>query len=176
MVAAILRPVLRAIDLVCVAGAVVAAIACAIMAVMLVTEVIATSFFGWSQPWAVEFSGYSLLAVFFAGSGWALRQGAHIRVTLVTQSLPPRGAWALDVLASFGALIVTCYASYALIRYALRSAELGSVSTYLSQTPLALPQGLLAASFVLLALALFARITRLLTGEDPELPVAGAIE
>lgn len=146
------------------------------MAIMLVTEVIATSFFGWSQPWAVEFSGYSLLAVFFAGSGWALRQGAHIRVTLLTQSLPPRGAWALDVLASTGALIVTCYASYALIRFALRSAELGSVSTYLSQTPLALPQALLAASFVLLALALFARIVRLLTGEAPEIPSEGALE
>lgn len=174
--AAALRSLLRAIDMVCAAGAAVAAVACAIMAVMLVTEVIATSFFHWSQPWAVEFSGYSLLAVFFAGSGWALRQGAHIRVTLVTQAIPARAAWTLDVLASVGALVVTSYASYALIRYALRSAELGSVSTYLSQTPLAIPQGLLATSFVLLALALFARLARLLTGEAPEIATAGAIE
>lgn len=172
--AAALRPVLRAIDMVCAIGAAVAAIGCAVMAIMLVTEVIATSFFNWSQPWAVEFSGYSLLTVFFAGSGWALRQGAHIRVTLVTQVLPLRAAWAMDVLASFGALIVTSYASYALIRYAWRSAELGSVSTYLSQTPLALPQGLLAVSFVLLALALFARLVRLLTGEPPEVAPHGA--
>lgn len=85
-----------------------------------------------------------------------------------------RGPW--TCWPATGALIVTCYASYALIRYALRSAELGSVSTYLSQTPLALPQGLLAASFVLLALALFAHIVRLLMGEGPEVPAHGAIE
>jgi TRAP-type C4-dicarboxylate transport system permease small subunit len=171
--AAVLRPVLRAIDLVCAAGAAVAAIACAVMAIMLVTEVIATSFFNWSQPWAVEFSGYSLLAVFFAGSGWALREGAHIRVTLVTQAIPVRAAWALDLLASSGALLVTGYASYALIRYASRSAELGSVSTYLLQTPLAWPQGVLAASFVLLGLALIARLVRLMLGETPDKAAIG---
>lgn len=171
---ALLSPVLRAIDLVCAAGAAVAVISCALMAIMLVTEVIATSFFNWSQPWAVEFSGYSLLAVFFAGSGWAVREGSHIRVTLVMQALPARATRGLDVLASAAALAVTGYASYALTRYALRSAELGSVSTYLSQTPLALPQGLLAASFVLLWLGLFARLIRLLTGEAPDKGAAGA--
>lgn len=174
--AAIFRPVLRAIDLLCAAGAAVAAIACAIMAIMLVTEVIVTSFLSWSQPWAVEFSGYSLLAVFFAGSGWALREGAHIRVTLVTQALPRRAAWLLDLLASAGALVVTAYAGYALVRYALRSAELNSVSTYLSQTPLAWPQGLLAASFILLGLALVARILRLISGEAPDKAEAAARE
>jgi len=174
--AALFRPLLRAIDLLCAAGAAVAAVACAVMAVMLVTEVIATSFFNWSQPWAVEFSGYSLLAVFFAGSGWALREGAHIRVTLVTQSLPTRAAWALDALASAGALVLTGYAGYALICYTARSAELGSVSTYLSQTPLAWPQGLLATSFVLLSLALFARLVRLLSGEAPDKSEIGAKE
>jgi TRAP-type C4-dicarboxylate transport system permease small subunit len=174
--AVLFRPLLRAIDLLCAAGAAVAAFACAVMAVMLVTEVIATSFFNWSQPWAVEFSGYSLLAVFFAGSGWALREGAHIRVTLVTQALPTRAAWALDALASAGALVVTGYAGYALICYTARSAELGSVSTYLSQTPLVWPQGLLAASFVLLSLALFARLVRLLSGEAPEKSEIGTRE
>ena len=174
--AALLRAVLRIIDLLCAIGAAVAALACAIMAAMLITEVVATSFFGWSQPWAVEFSGYMLLAVFFAGSGWALRHGAHIRVTLVTHNLPPRAAFALDVLATIGALTVTSYAAWALVRYALRSGELGSVSTYLSKTPLVLPQAVLAASFVLLALAVLARLIRLLSGEAPDLIKEGALE
>ncbi|MFT7449108.1 MAG: TRAP-type C4-dicarboxylate transport system permease small subunit [Glaciecola sp.] len=171
-----LRPFLRTIDLLCAMGAAVAAIACAIMAVMLVTEVIATAFFGWSQPWAVEFSGYMLLAVFFAGSGWALRHGAHIRVTLVTHHLPPRAALAMDILATIGALIVTSYAAWALVRYALRSGEIGSVSTYLSKTPLVLPQAVLAVSFVLLALALLARLIRLLSGEAPDLVDEGTLD
>ena len=169
----ILRPILRAIDLACGAGAALAALACATMAAMLVTEVIVTSFFDWSQPWTVEFSGYALLAVLFAGSGWALREGAHIRVTLVTQGLPDRLALTLDAIATATALAVTSYASWALIRYAARSGELGSVSTYLSQTPLVLPQAVLAASFALLALALLARLIRLLSADAAERPAAG---
>ena len=171
-----LRALLRAIDLACAAGAALAALGAAAMAAILIAEVVGTSFFDWSQPWAVEFSGYALLAVLFAGSGWALQEGAHIRVTLVRQGLPPRGAHALDVLATAIALAVSAYASRALVLYAARSWELGSVSTYLSQTPLAWPQSVLAASFSLLTLALVARLIRLLAGEPAELPGAAAPE
>ena len=171
-----LRALLRAIDTACAAGAAVAALGAAAMAAILITEVIATSFLDWSQPWSVEFSGYALLAVLFAGSGWALREGAHIRVTLVRQGLPPRAAHAFDVAATLLALAVAAYASRALVLYAARSWELGTVSTYLSQTPLAWPQSVLAASFALLTLALLARLIRLLAGEPAEIAGAAARE
>ncbi len=64
----------------------------------------------------------------------------------------------------------------AMISLALRSAQLGSISTYLSQTPVVPPQAALAACFVLLALALLARLIRPLCGEAPEKPTLEAIE
>ena len=165
-----MRILLRSIDTICTAGAIFAALAIAGISVMLIAEVILTSRFNWSQPWVVEFSGYGLAAALFAGSGWALRQGGHIRVTIVFQALPTTIQRIVDAICTLCALVVTLYAAQALSAFAQRSAELGSVSTYLSRTPLVYPQAMLAMSFVILALALIARLLRLLIGEDPEMP------
>lgn len=166
-----MRHLLRAMDAVCAAGAFVAAVAIAGIAAMLIAEVILTSQFGWSQPWVVEYSAYGLAAALFAGAGWTMRQGGHIRVTLLLQLLPPPALRLADIAGTVAALAMALYASRALVELALRSAELGSVSTYLSRTPLVYPQALLAGSFVLLAVGLTARLIRLVTGKAPE--VAG---
>ena len=36
-----------------------------------------SSFFSWSQPWAVEYSGYLLAMTLFAGSGWTLARAGQ---------------------------------------------------------------------------------------------------
>jgi TRAP-type C4-dicarboxylate transport system permease small subunit len=166
-----MRLVLKTIDAICLAGAVVAALAIAVIAAMLIVEVVVTSRFGWSQPWVVEYSGYGLAAALFAGSGWALRQDGHIRVTILFQALPDGLRRVVDILCTLAALAITVYAARALVIFALRSAELGSVSTYVTRTPLVYPQALLAASFVILALALTGRLIRLFAGLPTEAPV-----
>jgi hypothetical protein len=65
--------------------------------------------------------------------------------------------------------IVTLLVS-GLIDLAYRSHLRGSVSYYVMQTPLWVPQALLALSAILLWLALAARAIRLLLGEQPERP------
>lgn len=163
-----MRVLLKTMDAICAAGAVFGAVSIAAIAVMLIAEVILTSFFNWSQPWVVEFSGYGLAAAMFAGAGWTMRRGGHIRVSILLQALPPRMFRLVDLACTLSALAMAIYASRALVEMALRSAELGSVSTYLSQTPLVYPQTLLAASFVVLAVGLTARLIRLVTGEPAE--------
>lgn len=169
-----MRAVLKVMDAICGIGAAVAALAIAGIAVMLIAEVILTSQFGTSQPWVVEYSGYGLAAALFAGSGWAMRTGGHIRVTVLMNLLPGPMLRLADIAGTLAALAMTLYASRALIELASRSAELGSVSTYLSRTPLVYPQAMLAAGFVILAVGLTARLIRLITGEAPEAPPAGA--
>jgi len=71
----LLRRALAAIDILNAVGAGFAAISAALLAVMLIVEVVTTSAFAWSQPWAVEYSGYFLAFILFCGSGWALRSG-----------------------------------------------------------------------------------------------------
>jgi hypothetical protein len=87
---------LRAIDLACAAGAGLAAIAAGLLALLLIAEVVLTSFFATSQPYVIEYAIFLQAAVLFAGSGWALRQGAHIRVSVLLAALPEAARRALE--------------------------------------------------------------------------------
>ena len=165
-----MRHILRWIDGLSFVGAVVASGACLGLAIMLIFEVIVTSFFEWSQPWAVEYSGYLLLFVLFSGSGWALKQGAHIRVTALTDMMPNSIQRPLDIICSLAALALTVYLSSALVEHAWRSYGFGSLSVFPSRSPLYIPQAALAVSIIILALSLVARIMRGLMGVEVETP------
>jgi len=162
------RLLLRAIDAACAAGAALAAVAAALLAAMLIAEVALTSFFGLSQPYVIEYAIFLQAAVLFAGSGWALRQGAHIRVSVLLAALPPRARRLLDAAGSAFALGILAFAAWALVQQWLRSLDLGSRSFYPMQTPLWIPQGVLTLGICLLVLAFLARLLRLLRDEPPE--------
>lgn len=163
-----LRLLTRFIDRLNLVAAVVAALAAALLALLLIVEVITTSAFAWSQPWAIEFSTYLLAFVLFCGTGWTLRSGGHIRVAAVTQALPPALRRLMDLAASVFGLGVTGFIAVAMVSQAIRTAEIGSRSFYPLATPLIIPQGLLAAGFVLLALAFLARVLRALVNDPVE--------
>ncbi len=165
----VIQRALRAIDAICFLGAVVASFAIAVLAVMLIVEVALTSFASWSQPWAVEYSGYLLAAALFSGSGWTLRQGGHIRVNALIGLLPSRARYLLDVAVSVFALGLLIYLSVAVANNAWRSFEFGSQSYFPTRTPLFYPQTLLAVSIWILTLAFVARLIRLAGGEEPEI-------
>ena len=164
----LVRRVLRGIDALCLVGAWVGAIACFMLSAMLILEVATPSFFNWSQPWAIEYSTYFQAMVLFAGSGWAFRQGTHIRVSLLLALLPRALGYLLDLLGSVFVLGLSLYLTIALVDQALRTVNLGSRSYYPSETLLVWPQGALAAGFVLLTLAVAARVVRLLLGDPTE--------
>lgn len=50
-------------------------------------EIILRTFFARPQVWVIEFSEYGLLYITFLGTAWALRQGDHVRVDLLTNVL-----------------------------------------------------------------------------------------
>ena len=170
-----MRLVLRTIDGICLVGGAVASAAIAILAVMLIAEVLLTSFANWSQPWAVEYSGYLLAVILFAGSGWTLRQGGHIRVNAVIGQLPANAQRWLDIAASTFAIGLFLYVAIAVTGNAWRSFELGSTSYYPTRTPIFYPQAILAASFWLLLLAFVARVARLLTGQPPDTEASASL-
>jgi TRAP-type C4-dicarboxylate transport system permease small subunit len=106
--------------------------------------------------------------ILFCGSGWALRQGGHIRVAVLLQALPAALARALDLLSTCFALGVVAYLSLAMWRQWLRTIDLGSTSFYPMGTPIWIPQGFLTLGVLLLLLAILARLARLLLGRPPE--------
>ncbi len=164
-----IRSVCRAIDAVTFAGGVFAAASCALLAIMLIAEVVATSVFSWSQPWAVEYGAYLCGFTLLAGSGYALRAGSHIRVMLALEWSPQRLRSLIELFCTTAALVVAVMLSWGLIELAWRSHVRNSVSYFAMQTPLAWPQALMATGAVLLAAALVARLLRLLIGDAPDL-------
>ena len=135
-----------------------------------------TSFFSYSQPWAVEYSGYLLAATLFAGAGWTLSHGGHIRVAIFLQLLTPPVFRMVDLTLSLFALGIAGYVSLALVDNAIRSFERGTVSFYLSATPVWMPQTLLAVSWIILCMGLLARVIRLATGQRAQLSGQSEIE
>ncbi len=164
-----LRRFAALVDRLNVIGAWFAAAACAVLAAMLVIEAITTAALAWSQPWAVEYASYFCAITLFGGAGYALRHSSHIRVAVALHYLPRRLTRALDAACTLAALAITTLLAYGLIDLAVKSVERGSKSYFVMQTPLGWPQGALAASVVLLALALVARLVRLLIGDPPDL-------
>jgi TRAP-type C4-dicarboxylate transport system permease small subunit len=156
------------VDRLCFGGAVVAACAVGILSVMLVAESILTGFFSYSQPWAVEWGGYLTALTLFAGSGYALKAGAHIRVELYSGWF--RAPWVrlIDLGCSVFSLGVAGVLCYGLTMLAWKSYMTDSVSYFSMKTPLAIPQSLLAASVWLLCFALLVRIVRLARGLPAE--------
>jgi len=163
-----MRPLLAVMGALGLAGALVAATATAALAGMLILEVFTVNLIAWSQPWSVEYGGYLLAATLFSGSGWTLRQGGHIRVSILTERLGPEARRWVDVVCTVFALGVSSFMAWAAVNFAIRTFERGSVSFYPTMTPLVYPQSLLAISLVLLALGLVARLIRLLADEPPE--------
>lgn len=159
---------LGAIDAICEAAANIAAVVVVLIASLAILDIVLRAFFDFGLTFALEYESYALAIVMFGASGWALRHGAHIRVGLLVNMLPPRGRHWADVAATAFSLGVSGYVSVAIVSYTISTAERGTVSIQISQTPLIYPQALFAASVCTITLALFARLLRLLIGEPPE--------
>ena len=163
-----LAALLRLIDTLCAIGAGVAALSAAALALILIGEVAVTSFFNWSQPWAIEYAIYLQCFVLFCGAGWTLRQGGHIRVAVLMQALPASAARLLDMVGTVFAIGMIGFASWALWQQLIRTYGFGSTSFYPMGTPIWIPQGMLTLGVTLLLLAFLARLLRLALGQPAD--------
>ena len=135
---------------------------------LICAEVIARNFFNYSLTFAWEFSAYFMGAAIMLGAGYSLRAGAQIRVNVLLDTTPaPVGRW-LDILATLIAGATVLYLAAACSLLTWLSWTRGSRSVQPSDLPLWIPQIVLAAGALLLALQTFARLARLLRREPPE--------
>lgn len=143
-----------------------AACACIAAATLLVlAEITARKFFGTSLDFAWEYAAYLSAMAFLLGAGQALATGAHVRVQLVLDLLPARGARALDTMASTGTLAIAAYLAWAVGKLAWHSYVDGT-RTFLPSNSLLYPfQAAFALGALLLVLQAAARVARLVRGE-----------
>lgn len=108
---------------------------------------------GYSMAGADAYAGYFLAAGSFLALGHALRQGDHIRVTLILQRLRGRARWWMEVLCLAIASALSVYFAYFSAKLVWGSYAFNDVSQNVDATPLWIPQLSMAVGLGGLALA-----------------------
>lgn len=143
-------------------------------------------------PGTTEFAGYAMAATSFFALSHAMMRGAHIRVSIVLNSTAFLRRW-LDVFAVFGAAVIATYFARFAIKanifsemlndrtqgqdqipewvvafFSLDFAGAAAGSDTLVYTPVWIPQLAMSIGTVLLAIALWDTLYRMLvTGQNP---------
>jgi TRAP-type C4-dicarboxylate transport system permease small subunit len=108
-------------------------------------------FFGVSTRVSDEISGYALGVGATWAFAYALKMGGHVTLAILYDYYPRRLQIVLDYL-SLALLAVAAFAVSVLTwQLALQSKEMGATHMGILSTPLAIPQGMLAFGFTLLA-------------------------
>ncbi len=187
----IFRPFWRLLDGVYLASGIVAGVFMITILVLIVIGMVAR----WTSvavPGTTEFAGYAMAATSFFALSHALTRGAHIRVSIILNANDFLKRW-LDVFAVFGAAVIATYfARYAVkanffsemlndrtqgqdqipewlvALFKLDLAGVAEGSTTLVYTPVWIPQLAMSIGTVLLAIALWDTLYRMLvTGVNP---------
>ncbi len=108
---------------------------------------------GFSMAGADAYAGYFLAAGSFLALGYALRQGDHIRVTLILQRLHGRSRWWMEVLCLVIASALSVYFAYFAAKLVWGSYVFNDISQNVDATPLWIPQLSMAIGLAGLALA-----------------------
>jgi len=109
--------------------------------------------FGYSMAGMDAYAGYFLAAGSFLAMGYALRQGDHIRVTLILQRLHGRARWWMEVICLVIATLLSSYFAWFAARLVWGSYSYNDISQNVDATPLWIPQLAMAIGLAGLALA-----------------------
>ncbi len=139
------------------------------MVVMILGEVISRKLFQISLPFAWEYSGYAQGIIILCGASLTLRTGTHIRVTLLKSALPESFHKLFEGIATLITTGGLGYLAWALSIIAWQSLILGRVSASVTETPLAIPQVLIALGAWMVFLQAAARFFRLIQNQPLEL-------
>lgn len=145
---------------------VLAGIFLVIIGVLVVAQIVGR-LFGIQIPGANEFSGYSLAATSFLGLAYSFRQGAHIRVTLVTDRLPEsiqKWVTVIVLIVASSMIIFLAYNTFSMVYW---SWEFEEKSTGIVSYPLWIPQMTMAIGIIFFAIALVEDLIRILLGLKP---------
>lgn len=122
---------------------------------------------GLTIPSYADFTGFFLAASTFLGLAYTLREGGHIRVTLVTGRLPEGLQRMTDMAVTAIALAMTSFATWYMVKLVLESHEFGDKSSGMVSVPLWIPQVPVALGLAILSVALADELIALLRGRPP---------
>lgn len=157
----------RAITGLCRIAGGVAALLLVYILVHIVYEIVLRSVFSTSTFVLDEFVGYAVAAMTFLSLGYALNEGALIRVDLAVSHLTGRIRRWVELAVIAASFSMAGFCAYWVGRDALRNWNRGAVSESIAEVPLWLPVGLVWLGLVLLMLQLLAYFIRIARGGTP---------
>ncbi|MDZ7713751.1 MAG: TRAP transporter small permease [Rhodovibrio sp.] len=158
-------------------GAIAAAFICAITLIVLaqvlanlidsVASMVLGAPFGLVVPSYANFAGYFLTGATFFALPYALKRGAHIRVTLVIQALGPKTRQVVEVWCILVGLAIAGFFTWYTFGLVAASYRYGDMSTGMVAIPIWIPQGALVLGGAVLTIALLDELVVALRGGTP---------
>ncbi|MEM7047495.1 MAG: TRAP transporter small permease [Pseudomonadota bacterium] len=142
------------------------AAACLVMILVLIVVQMLARWTGEVFPGAPDYAGYAMAAASFLAFSYALNRGAHIRVSLLLNILPPRWRFILDLWCLGLATVIGWYVAFYAWRFTFWSWKFGDISQGQDATALWIPQSFMLLGAIILAIALTDNLlTLLVTGK-----------
>ena len=161
----VLRGLRSVLDFIYLAAGVLAALSLIAILGLIVVQMLAR-WTGEVFPGAPDYAGYAMASASFFALAYALNHGSHIRVSLLLSALGSKRKWGEIWCTLIAAVTATLFARYA-IKATYWSEKLNDVSQGQDATPLWIPQLSMSIGTVLLAIALWGHLVRILFTTHP---------
>ncbi len=108
--------------------------------------------------WALEISGYLMVAAAILAAGETLKRDGHFQVRIFVEMLPPRGRAVVDLFVDVVSMLLVGALLYGSVQLLGQSYAFGFTSPTMLHVPLIYPQAVLSLGLALLLLSYLARI------------------
>lgn len=165
----------RLLNLLYMASGYLAAICIALICLLVVSQVVLNlidrvstlitgTAVGLTIPSYADFTGFFLAAASFLALAYTLREGGHIRVTLVIGHLPRTIRRFFEIWCIGTALCITCYFTWFTASLVRESYMYNDLSAGMIAVPIWIPQCAMLAGLAVLAIALADELVVILSG------------
>jgi len=123
-----------------------------LMILFVTIAIVARDVFGGSTPFALEYAGYMVAGVAACGAAYTMSKDKHVRIDLITSRLPAKATERLitgGLIAGLVFEIIFAVEAVKLVKYSFYH---NVTSFYITETPTAYPQLILAIGLILFAI------------------------
>jgi TRAP-type C4-dicarboxylate transport system permease small subunit len=139
------------------AGEALGVFSVALITAVVVYDVLARAA-GYPTLWALEVSGYLMVAASVLAAGEVMRKGGHFEVRLFLDMLPQALRSAIDWVVALVTAVFAACVTVGCVQLVIQTHTLGFKSPTLLQVPLAVPQSVLLLGLTLLTVAALLRV------------------
>lgn len=147
-------------------GCSVAAAFCVFMIAFSVVAEIVVRSFGASLPGIIEVATFALVGASFLALADTFRHNIHIRITVLTQHLPPPARRYTELGALAIAAAISVWLAYWGVDMALEAYQYGDKSNGLLAIPLWIPQGIMTGGMILVGVSVIEEFINVLRGRQ----------